>query len=174
MKKCNQCGTMMPDNAEFCTMCGNTFPNQQFNQSPHINQVPNNGAINQADNSVPNAYQVPQQQSQMQYPSVPAQINTYQKARTEYYAPNNTSKIRSNTANYTAVKTNLNRKQSKIIIITATVIISLIAMLLVVTHIHKCDECNKVYFGSRHQISFFGETENVCKDCYNDFYSFDW
>lgn len=48
----------------------------------------------------------------------------------------------------------------------------IIVLLTVVTHIHKCDDCEKVYFGSKHTITYWGETEDLCKECYDDFYSF--
>lgn len=48
----------------------------------------------------------------------------------------------------------------------------LLLIFIIVASIHTCEECDKVYIGKENTISFFGETENVCKDCYNDFYSF--
>lgn len=59
------------------------------------------------------------------------------------------------------------KKKIKIIAIAAVVVI---VVLIIVTHIHTCEECEKVYFGNKHTISFWGESENVCKECYNDFY----
>ena len=80
--KCNKCGQDIPDNATFCTNCGNKIeqpqqnpnpnvqqanqvPNQnpQVNQNPQFNQAPNrnpqfNGMPNQ---NVPYGIQVPQQ-----------------------------------------------------------------------------------------------------------------
>lgn len=55
--------------------------------------------------------------------------------------------------------------------ITIVIIIIAIITLTLATHIHQCEECNKVYFGNKHTISFWGQSEIVCKDCYNDFYS---
>ncbi len=34
------------------------------------------------------------------------------------------------------------------------------------------DECDKTYLGKKHEVTFWGETENLCKDCYNDFYGY--
>lgn len=59
-------------------------------------------------------------------------------------------------------------KKQKIVISVAVIIIALVV--IVVAHIHKCEECDKVYFGNKYEISFWGQREEVCKDCYNDFY----
>ncbi len=57
---------------------------------------------------------------------------------------------------------------------TAMAIIAVFVLIVVVaTHIHKCEECDKIYFGNKNTINFWGETEDVCKDCYKDFYSWD-
>lgn len=63
-----------------------------------------------------------------------------------------------------------NGKIKKIICAVAAVLV----LLIIVTNIHQCEECDKVYFGKKYTISFWGESENVCKDCYTDFYSWDW
>ncbi|MCH5316491.1 MAG: zinc ribbon domain-containing protein [Eubacterium sp.] len=57
--------------------------------------------------------------------------------------------------------------------VIAAVIAALIVVLLVVTNIHNCEECGKTYIGKNYTISFWGETEKVCKECYNDFY-YNW
>ena len=65
-------------------------------------------------------------------------------------------------------KTGTNKKFIPLIAVGAVVLIALI----VVFNIHTCEECDEVYFGKQHKISFFGETEKVCKDCYDDFHDF--
>lgn len=61
-------------------------------------------------------------------------------------------------------------KIKKIVCAVAAVLV----LLIIVTNIHQCEECDKVYFGKKYTISFWGESEDVCKDCYTDFYSWDW
>ena len=42
--KCNKCGQDIPDNATFCTNCGNKIGQPQQNVNPNVqqaNQVPN-------------------------------------------------------------------------------------------------------------------------------------
>lgn len=63
------------------------------------------------------------------------------------------------------------KKKLKILAIVCAVIIVLLA---VVTNIHKCEECDKVYFGKKHTVKFFNQSEDVCKDCYSDFHTFSW
>ena len=64
-------------------------------------------------------------------------------------------------------------KKKKIIIGVAIAALLLI-LVTVICNIHKCDECDKVYIGKKYEISFFDEKEDVCKDCYTDFYSFNF
>lgn len=54
--------------------------------------------------------------------------------------------------------------------IFAGVFAAVVVLLLLVTSIHTCDECDKTYLGKKHTVTFWGETENLCKDCYDDFY----
>ena len=66
----------------------------------------------------------------------------------------------------------LTHTQKNNIKIAAIVVAALILLVIIIANIHTCEECDKVYFGKENTISFFGESESVCKDCYNDFYSF--
>lgn len=67
----------------------------------------------------------------------------------------------------TGIKT---RKNTNILKIVIPVVVVLIIILAVVCNIHTCEECGKTYLGKDYTISFWGESESVCKDCYNDFY----
>ncbi|MCI9641691.1 MAG: zinc-ribbon domain-containing protein [Eubacterium sp.] len=62
--------------------------------------------------------------------------------------------------------------KKKKIAIFAGIAAIIIILLLIVTSIHTCDECDKTYLGKKHEVTFWGETENLCKDCYNDFYGY--
>lgn len=66
----------------------------------------------------------------------------------------------------------LTQTQKNNIKIAAIVVAVLVLMFVILSNIYTCEECEKVYFGKENTISFFGESESVCKDCYNDFYSF--
>ena len=57
--------------------------------------------------------------------------------------------------------------KKKIIIIVSSVAAVLLLVLIVVFNIHTCDECGDTYFGKKYKVSFWGETEYMCKDCYN-------
>ncbi len=61
-------------------------------------------------------------------------------------------------------------QKRKIGIIAAVIGLILIA-LVVAANFHVCEECDEVYFGKKYTINFLGESEEVCKDCYDDFYS---
>lgn len=63
--KCNNCGQDIPDNATFCTNCGNKIEQPQQNPNPNVqqaNQVPNQ---NQQANQNPQANPMPNQNSQV-------------------------------------------------------------------------------------------------------------
>lgn len=62
----------------------------------------------------------------------------------------------------------------KILKIVLPIIFVLIIIFGIVigTNIHTCDECGKTYLGKEYTISFFGESVNVCKDCYEEV--FEW
>lgn len=69
------------------------------------------------------------------------------------------------------VKTiNSNKNAQKKLIIILTAVIVFVGILTIVSNIHRCDDCDEVYFGKRHKITFFGESEYVCKDCYDDWW----
>lgn len=65
------------------------------------------------------------------------------------------------------IKAKSNSGILKIVLPIAAVVIVILAVVL---NIHTCEECGDVYFGKKNTISFWGESESVCKDCYNDFY----
>lgn len=62
--KCNKCGQDIPDNATFCTNCGNKIEQPQQNHNPNVqqtNQVPNqNPQVNQNSQANPMPNQNPQ------------------------------------------------------------------------------------------------------------------
>ena len=62
--KCNKCGQDIPDNATFCTNCGNKIEQPQQNPNPNVqqaNQVPNqNPQVNQNPQANPMPNQNPQ------------------------------------------------------------------------------------------------------------------
>lgn len=53
-----------------------------------------------------------------------------------------------------------------IIVFVAIVIVAI----GIFSNIHTCEECDKTFFGKKYLISFWGETETVCKDCYEYYY----
>lgn len=77
------------------------------------------------------------------------------------------------TENTVEVKTASGKLSGKKIgIIAAVVLLAVIILAVIISNIHTCDECGDVYFGSKNEISFFGETEDICDDCYNDLFGF--
>ena len=60
------------------------------------------------------------------------------------------------------------RKINKKIVLA---LVAVIAILVVVLNLHKCEECEEIYFGEKNIINFWGEYAEVCDDCYEGFYS---
>ena len=73
--KCNKCGQDIPDNATFCTNCGNKIEQPQQNPNPNVqqaNQVPNqNPQANQNSQANPMPNQNPQVNNGMPNQNVP-------------------------------------------------------------------------------------------------------
>ncbi len=57
-------------------------------------------------------------------------------------------------------------------IIIGALVIVVVAAIAVAANIHTCEECDKTFIGKKYEITWFDQSETVCKDCYNDFYSF--
>ncbi len=55
----------------------------------------------------------------------------------------------------------LKNKKALIIVV---VVVALVALL---SSIHKCDECEEIYLGKPHEVTMFGESYELCDDCYD-------
>lgn len=58
-------------------------------------------------------------------------------------------------------------------LIVAIIMLTIVAYFVAI-NIRTCEECGKLYFGKEYTISWWGQTVSVCKDCYDDFYVWDW
>lgn len=67
-------------------------------------------------------------------------------------------------------KASTSKIKTRTIKIIAVVVAILVVGATVALNIHTCEECEELYFGKKNKISWFGEHEYVCKDCYEDFY----
>lgn len=63
-------------------------------------------------------------------------------------------------------KSQFSRQKKMIAALLAVVVL----VFIIATNIHTCEECEKVYFGKEYSISFFGEHEGMCKECYDNFF----
>ena len=155
---CSNCGKQLPEGSAFCSGCGAQIKNQavasEQENSPQKNAVNLDGIKNNLTNGVQKV-----------------KDNEFVKSVKEDIGNSASINIINDKVNETAdkVKTVNNAKNSKFkkigIIAIATIVI-----ITVVSKIHTCEECDEVYFGKEYTISFWGETENVCEDCYNDWY----
>lgn len=155
---CSNCGKQLPEGAAFCDGCGaqiikQTVTSQQEN-SPQQPAVNLEGIKSNLANGVQKV-----------------KDNEFVKSVKEDIGNSASINIIKDKVNETAdkVKTVDNSKKNKFKKIGIIAIIA-IATITIVSNIHTCEECEEVYFGKEYTISFWGETENVCEDCYNDWY----
>ena len=142
MITCPNCGSKLEENARFCGECGETIRTPQV-----LATQPEQGLAEPKQEPAHN-------------PKLVIDLNGVANS-----ASDKAKKIKDKAKK---AKTGTNKKFIPLIAIGAVVLVALI----VVFNIHTCEECDEVYFGKQHKISFLGETEKVCKDCYDDFHDF--
>lgn len=65
---------------------------------------------------------------------------------------------------------NINPHRKKKVKIIACIVAGTMLFIVIATHIHMCDECGETYFGKKHIVEFWDEKENICQDCYNNYF----
>lgn len=144
---CPKCGAPTTQGAAFCPKCGTQLGNGGFNAFSSMGNTVD-GAVNRVKNS--------EFVSSVRHDVGNSQSISYVKNRVKT-AANKAGGIGSD--------------KKKIIIIASSVAAVLLLVLIIVFNIHTCDECGDTYFGKKYKVSFWGETEYMCKDCYHDFTS---
>lgn len=183
MKQCEHCNIEVEDGADFCPICGQNalvVKNAQENQTqncPYCNTViqqaggafcPHCGGTllsGQTRQSASDATSVVQ--------NMKTTTNAFlQSVKSDFQSSKAVDMVKKGAKSTIEKAKTAKPAQKKKGIIVASVVAAVLVVLLIVTNIHTCPECDEVYFGSRKKISFFDETEYVCKDCYEDFYGF--
>ncbi len=150
MKECIKCNSSIDDDAVFCPNCGEKIETETVDIGSN-NSVQEN--IKNTVNKVNN--------------------NEFVESVKQDVKNSQSIGIIKDQVKTTAskVKTSDGATMNKIKAIAIIVVVAIV-VLIVGTHIHHCDECDKIYFGNKHEITYWGETENMCGDCYDDYYSF--
>lgn len=179
MKKCNNCnkilsetGNFCPDcgsplvdvavclncgnetentNAEFCSVCGSQMYENTETQNKNV-----------ADNESTPVNRLKENEF---FKSVKSDFQNSQSVNLVK------EKVKDTAQNVKTKTSKLSYYQKKKIGIIAGICAVIVVLVVLATSIHTCDECDKTYLGKKHTVTFWGETENLCKDCYNDFYS---
>jgi uncharacterized Zn finger protein (UPF0148 family) len=186
MKKCNSCQQTFENDGTFCPYCGSNEVQELENKSecadvicPKCNSILNednilfcpNCGTSIKNNTVDKKANI---QNGIKDAVNKVKDNEFVKSVKQDLGNSQSINMIKGKAKETANKVksaDINKKKK---ITTISIIIAVVIVILfIVTHIHQCEECDKVYFGNKHTISFWGETENVCKDCYNDFYGWE-
>lgn len=183
MKKCNACNQTFDSDGNFCPHCG-AYPVEEINDTENTTNIvcpkcnvfidknaafcPNCGTKIGIESS---SARIENFQNGFKDAVNKVKKNEFVKSVKQDVGNSQSINIIRDKVKSTAdkVKTADTNKRKKVIVIVVAVVI---AVLIIATHIHQCDECDKVYFGNKHEISYWGETENLCKECYDDFYSF--
>lgn len=63
----------------------------------------------------------------------------------------------------------MNKKKGIIIGAVAAIIIIAVS---IIANIHTCEECDKTFIGKEYKITWFDQSETVCKECHDDFYTY--
>lgn len=141
---CQNCGTPITQGSAFCPGCGAQTGGGSFNAFSSMGNAVD-GAVNKVKNS--------EFVNSVRHDVGNSQSINYVKSRVKS-AANNAGR--------------LGNDKKKIIIIASSVAAVLLLALIIILNIHTCDDCGDTYFGKRYKVTFWGETEYMCKDCYND------
>lgn len=154
IKTCPRCGKAIDnDEALYCSSCGAFLNQESGTSSSDLNQ--DKSFISSVKSDLKNSETINHMGSVVS--SVKNDINN------------------SETINQVKTKVStLTWWQKRNITIAAVVLLAVIILAVIISNIHTCDECGDVYFGSKNEISFFGETEDICDDCYNDLFGYDF
>ncbi|MGN0526706.1 MAG: zinc-ribbon domain-containing protein [Acutalibacteraceae bacterium] len=156
---CSNCGKEVSDGAVFCSNCG-----ANIGVLPVEDAVPGANVPNENQNSsVPNVGFEDKINKVKDNEFVKAVKNDVGNSQSL-----NMIKGKVDTTVEKAKNSNITKKFNKKFVIIGIVVI---AILVVVLNLHKCEECDEIYFGKKNVISFWGESSEVCDDCYEDFYS---
>lgn len=155
---CSNCGKEVSNGSAFCSNCGTsigvfTGNNVSGESVPNENQ----------DSSVQNVCfedQINKVKDNEFVKAVKSDVGNSQSL--------NIIKEKVDTTVEKAKNSNISNKINKKFVILGVVVI---AIFVVVLNLHKCEECEKIFFGKKNVISFWDESSEVCNDCYEDFYS---
>ncbi len=137
---CPNCGSKLEKNVKFCGECGEQIP---FPQPPAIQSV--RGCAESMREPAHNPNPVNELDCAANFVSDKPKVIKEKNKKT---------------------KSGAVKKFIPLITVGAVVLVAIVTIL----NIHTCEECDEVYFGVQNKISFLGETEKVCQDCYDDFY----
>lgn len=150
---CFMCGEKLSPESEACVNCGTRLIDG-FN-----GKFSDNDSETSAKNDIEN------ETKKKKFEIVNAVKSDLETSETAKIIKNKTKKF-TNAVKEKSKKPAFTKKKKKIAIILAAVTVVLVVGL----NIHVCEECDNVYFGKKYSISLFGEHEDVCRDCHDDFY----
>lgn len=185
---CSNCGTQLPDGALFCSSCGAKMSNPAFETTHETaennTQHSQNGEFYGAQHSSSEQNYVG---SHTENENVTGGSNAgtgngqsfvnkvrdnefVQSVKKDIGSSQSIGMIKEKAQNFQKSEKGKKLNFKKILPIAAIALI----LIIVVSNIHKCDECEEVFFGKKYHVSFFGESEDVCKECYEDYYDWGW
>lgn len=161
-RTCPKCGKEIEnDTAAFCSSCGASLNKEQPQDERSASEDANNNS-NQNGSFISSVK------------------SDFKKSEAINQMGNVVSSVKNDLNNSEAINqvktkvSSLSYWQKRNIKIAAIVAAVIILLIIIIANIHTCDECGDVYFGSKNEVSFFGETEDICDDCYDDLFGFDF
>lgn len=159
MKQCINCHQTLEDTDIFCPNCGTKAEESvtQITPNPTVPIPPVSNSTTPTDE---------------ENTANPVNNQNFVRSLQQDFQNSRSLGILKNKMNTAADKVkNADAEKKKKLKIISIIAVLAIVVLICVTNIHRCEECDKVYLGKKYTIDFWGETENVCKECYNDFYA---
>ena len=172
MKKCEKCGYTTERDARFCPQCGSPLEIQSSVGSEDTVVL---------KNICPNCHTPVSDPTSKYCYKCGAKLNNFaghQNMSPPYYnkpKPNGKSALNriSSLENAVDGKLHIGPQNTRILLICVVCVLVLVIIASILfPFIHRCDECGNIYFGKKNTISFFDLEEDVCDECYKDFYSF--
>ncbi len=177
MKKCLMCKNEIEDDVKFCHHCGAHSSNTAVEPTENDYVICNNckTIINDTDATFcPNCgAKVAKSSIQDSLKKATQKVNDnefVQSVKQDVGSSQTLNMIKNKTKSLFN-KANSMNKSKKII---AAVVAVLLVVLIVATNIHRCEDCEELYFGKKYTVNFLGEEEDLCKDCYDHFWDIDW
>lgn len=157
VKVCKACNNEVSMGSNFCSYCGgNDFEiTEKLVPVEEAEEVSSNQAFNTIKDKTVEKLKVGKQESAELFNAIKNDVSKSEFLKmTKEKAKNVSSKV---------PKRNKTGKIKKVLIVLVAIIV--VALGIAVSCIHRCDNCEEIFFGEKHTYDFYGDEYVVCDDC---------